>query len=968
MKLLTVLLSFLVWVTSTLAIGQPASLTFSEIEGGLKLAATGSAPTIVIDGKDWAGVTRAGNDLANDFGLVTGTKGKVATGTSGLSDTPAIIAGTLGKSPLIDGLVSAGKLDVSRIKGKWESFTSQLISNPAEGISSALVLAGSDKRGTIYALYDISEQIGVSPWYWWADVPPKKKTAIYALNTKKVQGPPSVKYRGIFLNDEQPALTNWVKANYGKYDSRFHAKVFELLLRLRANYFWPTMWDSRFYVDDAKNGPLADEFGVVMGTSHTEPMARADKEKVKPWDWKSNESNLKKYMQDGVARAKNWETLWTMGMRGDGDTSSPTLDSKNLVSVIEYQQSILKSGLGVSDLAGVPQMWCVYKEVGGYYQAGMKIPDDVTILWSDDNSGNIQRLPIPSEVNRSGGAGVYYHFDYVGDPRNYKWINSIQLSKTWQQMHLAYHKNASQIWIVNVGDLKPLEIPISHFLDMAYDMSKFSSPDSTDTWLQAWATREFGDEAASNTAYAMSTYGKLIIRRKYELLNQSPFMLSTTNYDEAELVLHEWESLLTKAQAVYDSLDAATQIAFFEMVLHPILAGGIVQRVYINAARNKAYSAQKRMSANTLADDVKAAYAQDGVVQKRYHGLLSGKWNHMMDQLHFGYSNWQDPSSNSMPSVQTISTTAPSTGLLGVSVQGSTASTPGDPAPSLLPLSPYTPENRTIDLYARGSGSVDFTIKASTAYIRITPASGTLSYPSGTSDIRATISVDWTAAPTGSSTVVITITPKSGTEVKLNLPISNVAVPDGFKGYVESNGAVAMEMSGYSSVVPGSSGATLGLIPNYGRTESGLTLLPVEAGTQTTASGPKAVFNFHAFTSTTSAKVTVYLPPSFNVNPSNPFKLALALDDATPTTLSPVPSSTLGAMPSDWRDSVVNGARVVSTSVGKVDAGSHKLSVWLLEPGATVHRLVVDLGGVKASYLGPPESVRVGAGGKGLIG
>jgi hypothetical protein len=359
MELLVLLASFLAFAITTLAIGQPASLAFSETADGLKLGGTGAAPTIVIDSKDWPGVTRAGNNLADDFGKVTGTKGKVATSTSGLSNTPVIIAGTIGKSTIIDELASAGKIDVSGIKGKWESFTSQLVKDPVDGVPSALVIVGSDKRGTIFAIYDISEQIGVSPWYWWADVPPKKKTAIYALNSKKTQGPPSIKYRGIFINDEQPALTNWFGS--GKFDSGFHTKVFELLLRSRANYFWPAMWNSRFYTDDSKNGPLADEMGIVMGTSHTEPMARADKEKVKPWDWKSNQSNLKKYMQDGVTRAKTWETLWTMGMRGDGDTASPTLDATQLVSVIEYQQSILKSTLGLSSLASVPQMWCVYK-------------------------------------------------------------------------------------------------------------------------------------------------------------------------------------------------------------------------------------------------------------------------------------------------------------------------------------------------------------------------------------------------------------------------------------------------------------------------------------------------------------------------------------------------------------------------------------------------------------------------------
>lgn len=494
---------------------------------------------------------------------------------------------------------------------------------------------------------------------------------------------------------------------------------------------------------------------------------------------------------------------------------------------------------------------------------------------------------------------------------------------------------------------------------MAYDMNSFMSPASTDSWLLSWATREFGASVASGTASAISTYGKLIVRRKYELLNLTPFLYNIANYDEAENVLHEWEDLQTLAQKLYDTLDTDTQISFFEMVLHPIMAGRVVQQVYINAARNAAYAKQKRMTANILADDVKKAYAQDGVIQKRYHGLLNGKWNHMMDQLHFGYNNWQDPSANSMPGVTTIGTTAPSTGIMGVSVQGSTASMPGDTAPSLLALSPYTSENRTIDIYARGSGSVDFTITASADYIKVSPSQGTLSYPSGTAEIRAVIDVDWSAAPEGSSTASITLKPKTGTEVKLSLPLNNVAVPANFKGYVDDNGAIAIEMQHFTSRTPGQSGATVEAIPNYGRTDSGLTLLPVTAGTQTTASGPKAVYNFYSFSAASAAKVAVYMPPSFNVNPSTPFKFAVSLDNGTPTTVSPVPSSTLGAMPSDWRDSVQNGARVSNVNLGKVDKGAHTLSLWLLEPGTTVHRLVVDLGGVKSSYLGPPESVKV---------
>jgi hypothetical protein len=321
----------------------------------------------------------------------------------------------------------------------------------------------------------------------------------------------------------------------------------------------------------------------------------------------------------------------------------------------------------------------------------------------------------------------------------------------------------------------------------------------------------------------------------------------------------------------------------------------------------------------------------------------------------------QDPSANSMPSVTTIATTAPSTGLLGVSVQNSAASSPGDAAPTLLTLDPYTSENRTLDIYIRGSGSLSFTVTPSQPYVKVTPASGTLSYPSGTSDIKATISVDWSLAPTGTSSVTIAVKPATGTTVTLSLPLNNFNAPEGYKGYVASTGAVAMEMGRYTSLTAGST-SHLEVIPNYGRTGQGITLMPIAAGTQTVTTAPKAVYAFYLPVAPSSnAKLSVYLPPSFNVNPSNPLKFAVALDGGAAVTISPVPANTLGSMPTGWSDSVVNGARVVSQDLGKVGAGKHELALWILEPGTVVHRLVIDVGGVKASYLGPWESGWVGA-------
>jgi Glycosyl hydrolase family 115 len=475
-------------------LGQSPTIGFDESRAGYKLADTASSVRILVDRSDWPGVVRAARDLTIDFGRVTGRNGTLElvsnNTTTAWPNTTAgvIIAGTLGKSKLIDQLAQSHNLSISNISGQWETFVSQVVSNPIPGIPQALLLVGSDKRGTIYSLYDISEQIGVSPWYFWADIPPKQHDSIYAITSlpPSVRGPPSVKYRGIFLNDEAPALTGWVNANFprGKYgpgyNADFYALVFELLLRLRANLLYPAMWDGMFAVDDVRNQPLADEYGIVMGTSHTEPFARSTKEWNTfgngSWNFRTNDDNVALFLQEGARRAKPYETLLTIGMRGSHDTPmSNNIEISLLENVVKTQRQILAQ----ENMTNVPQSWCLYKEVQGYYDAGMKVPDDVTLLWADDNWGNIRRLPSESEMSRKGGAGVYYvrsfaattgsdlmvlqHFDYVGDPRNYKWINTIILQKTWHQMNLAYARGANTIWVVNVGDIKPLVSDSAHF-------------------------------------------------------------------------------------------------------------------------------------------------------------------------------------------------------------------------------------------------------------------------------------------------------------------------------------------------------------------------------------------------------------------------------------------------------------------------------------------------------------------------
>jgi hypothetical protein len=484
-----------------------------------------------------------------------------------------------------------------------------------------------------------------------ADVPVKTHQSIYALKTTKTSKTPSVKYRGFFINDEAPNLTGWANKIYPKspygvpFGAEFYSHVFELILRSKGNYLWPAMWNGMFNVDDARNQPLADAYGVVMGTSHTEPMVRATQEWSKiakgtesGWSWETNNKTLYNFFTEGAERAKPYENVVTVGMRGYHDTAaSSDVRTSVLEAVVDAQQEILNNVYG--NASEVPQMWCLYKEVQDYFEAGMKVPDYVTLLWTEDNFQNIRRLPVGDEKKRSGGAGVYYHFDYVGDSRNYKWLDTIQLQKTYEQMKLAKDRDADRIWIVNVGDIKPSEIALSHWFDIAYDMDAYDET-SVPQWTHDWATRNFGAEHAEAIAEIVDEYGTLANMRKFEWIEPSSF--SIINYEEADGILARWQSIAKKAQEVSDALPAESFPGFYQTVSHRVLSGANFVDLQIAGARNIIYAQMGRNSANKWMQHVIDAMNKDHNLTQIYHSLLNGKWDHMMDQTHIGYQGyWQ---------------------------------------------------------------------------------------------------------------------------------------------------------------------------------------------------------------------------------------------------------------------------------------------------------------------------------------
>ena len=595
------------------------------------IAKDGKAATIVVDENDWKGVIRAANDLGDDVRKVTGMASKVDIRSSDGFQPSSILVGTIGKSRHINRLIKQKKLDIKRIKGKWEAYH-------IEVIDGNLVVAGSDKRGTIYGIYEISNRIGISPWYWMADVPVVHKDELW-WNADTSEQWPAVKYRGIFINDEWPSFGTWCKNQFGGVNSKAYERIFELLLRLKANYFWPAMWATAFNEDDPENPRLADEMGIVMGTSHHEPMMRSHqeylhrKEQVGPWDYATNKERIGQFFREGMERNRNYDNLVTIGMRGDGDVAMGKGDDqenmKTLRNVIEGQRKIIKDIYGHPD--AVPQLWAIFTEVQRYYDAGFTVPDDVTLLFCDNNWGYIRRKGTEAERKRKGGLGLYYHIDMNGGPWNDRWVNTTTVPKLREQLNLAYKSGIDRIWIINVGDLKPKEMPISFIMDYAWNPAAIK-PGDEQTWLESFTRSIFGDPYAKECADIIASYSKLNLMRKPEV--QVPGLF---NYEEMLHLNHQWQSIVLRCESIREQIPAEAQDALYQLVYYPAVASAGVAMIY---------------NATTMGDreTVLHLMEKDQRLTDYYNKeMAGGKWNGMMLDNHIGYTQWSIPDKNRNP-------------------------------------------------------------------------------------------------------------------------------------------------------------------------------------------------------------------------------------------------------------------------------------------------------------------------------
>ncbi len=930
-----------VCVTQAYGLGGPKYVTVTKTAGSFALVQNGTATPLLVDKNDWPGVIRAVGDLADDVKRVTALQPLQTQDAAGLHGGEAVLIGTIGKSAIIDDLIRRHKLDVSEVAGKWESAVTVIVDRPMPGVSRALVIAGSDKRGTIFGAYDLSEQIGVSPWYWWADVRVPHQAALYVEPGRHILEEPAVKYRGIFLNDEAPALTGWTTEKFGGYNSKFYTHVFELLLRLKANYLWPAMWNNSFAADDPLNAKLADEYGIVMSTSHEEPMMRAEKEWKPavdgPWDYTTNAKRIDEFWRAGMERDKNYEEVVTLGMRGANDTAmSASTNTELLEKVVADQRQILSETVN-KDLTKVPQVWCLYKEVQTYYEQGMRVPDDVTLLWSDDNWGDLRRLPTTEERKRSGGAGIYYHFDYVGGPRNYKWLNTNYLPKIWEQMNLALNYGADRIWVVNVGDLKPLEFPIEFFLSMARTPKRWDK-DHLEEFTRDWAAREFGEEHATEIASAMDDYTRYNARRKPELIDPTTFSL--TNYGEADRVDREWRDLSARVDKLAPMLPEDERASFFELVQHPVDASGTVTEMYIAAGRNYLDARLGRAQANDDAAETRRLFAKDAALSDEYnHKLLNGRWDHMMDQTHVGYTTWQEPPLNAMPAITEVQ--IPKEGFLSITADGGTGF-----RPSLGTLDSVAQQTRAIRLFNRGRTPVGYEVTTSAPWIVVAHSQGTV-------ELSETVEVhiDWNTAPAGIVQGSVTITPHGASPIVVGLSAFRIpgVTRENADGFVESDGYVAIEAA--DTTRRGQDGSEhWEELPGYGETRSAMTVFPVTAASNTnsTADLEYRMYLYDEGNFTLQA----ILAPTLNFVPGRGLRFAVSVDDGTRTIVDALQHNTQR----DWEAAVSDGVKKITLPLSIAKAGYHTLKIWAVDPGVVMERLIVSHAPLRPSYFGPPES------------
>ncbi len=995
---------------------------------------------------EWSGVCKIADRVAEDMKAVFGAKPAVTEAkeafakaaeiakSSGKATAP-IIFGTVGRSSVIDALGKAGLIDIAAIEGKREVFSFTVLKNvPKELLAApakdALVIAGSDKRGTIYGLFHLSEMLGVSPFTDWLSIKPAK-LAEFTLEEgfSFVSKEPSVRFRGFFINDEWPAFGNFCAKNFGGFNAKVYAHVFELLLRLKGNYLWPAMWSAVFPEDGPglENARLADELGVVMGASHHEPCCRQGEEYKHvrgkdsvygdAWNFLSNEKGITRFWEDGLKRSGGFENVITVGMRGEADTAilgheATLADNINLLrSVLKTQNALIKKYVN-KDLAKVPRMLALYKEVEPYFYGDETTPglmDDpelegVTLMLCDDNYGNLRTLPTAHMREHNGGYGMYYHFDYHGYPISYEWFNTSYLPKVWEQMTTAYDNGIRELWIVNVGDIFSNEFPLAYFLDLAYDYERYGSsdPESAGKYTKAFAGRHLAGLAdrreCAKMAKLLRGYTKITGARRTEALSDEVY--AAMAYGESDRLLAECERLMKAAEKLRGEISGEAAYGYYELVYLPLMANLNIQRMWLLTTQNHAYAAMGSTYANKLAKDISACFELDRKLVQELHTINRGQWYGMGMSEHIGFRNWCEEECRN-PIVHTLEPADKE--RLIVSIPGTNQHTEGTPwtARELVLGAFLIPANElaTIRLSTASAKPVRYRIETNNDAIAVGRSEGIVR---AEQLVEITVKVDrekLSKSLTGKSKakaneakeskemkvgndiipdIEITVHAAAG-HAKVRVPVAMAAknvnaaertftwcgLPIDFESLRRMPAAwregmaqycyISMEAEHYAYKTDTKEGR-FEILPDYGRTLSAVKAFPQDAS----FAGKQAPSVSYRFEVPSDGRYTVRL----YTNPSNPagripeLFAGIAVGDSRMKKINMVADGfRVGDGSPVWAKGVLDNNRCTDVTV-ELKAGVNTLSVCALGPGLVLTKIVVFAEGIEptASYLGPTET------------
>ncbi|GAB3012035.1 glycosyl hydrolase 115 family protein [Niabella terrae] len=968
----------LLYITLLLIGCQTASgqvrLAANNKESGLNL----KTAEILIDASDPISVSTAARLFANDIRLITGTlpliKNKLPrSGT-------AVIAGTLSGNQWIRKLAAAGKIQTEVLKNQWERYGIFLLQDPFPGIDQALVIAGSDRRAVAYGLFSISEQLGVSPWYWWADLPVPKRKDLF-VDVKNFLSPaPSVKYRGIFINDEDWGLLPWAKHTFDPQlkdiGPKTYAKVFELLLRLKANYLCPAMHEaSGAFNKYLKNKLVADSFGIVMGSVHTEPLlfnnaSEWDKKTMGEWNYMTNKEGILKVLDQRVKENSRFENVYTLALRGLHDkamTGNYTLKQRvHLVNqALKDQRNILKKYID-SPIASIPQAFTPYKEVLELYRQGLDLPDDVILVWPDDNYGYMKQLSNSQEQKRAGGSGVYYHASYLGIPHDYLWISSNAPALMYEELNKAYKTGADRLWLLNAGDIKSCEFAVSLFLEMAYALPRFNYQNIAD--FQAnWLSASFGEQYLEQFKKITRNYQHLSFIRKPEYMGwgsewnsfkyprerYTDTEFSFVNYREASNRWEAYSEIGSEVEKIYRELPEEQKAAFFQLLYYPVKGAELMNKKWLTAQRQRLHAFQRRNDANMLIDSVKHYYDTLYKISYQYNDLNNGKWKRMLSIRQGVTASYFE-----LPKLDSI--TVANTPRLGVAVEGQPL-LKGASGPMALPtFNRYLDRGYFIELFNLGMGTISWQLETSASWIRISKNKGQFG-----ENEKITVSIDWDQVPANeNASGWIRIKTKDKTEIisvtAYNPPLPKESELEGL--YIEDNGVISIDAAGFHRKKENEA-VKMQLINNLGYERQALMLGSPVAAVQNPRdnNAPGVSYDFYCF-NRGLVDVYTYVLPTFPLSSDRDFgfheqgtlqtRYAVSIDEGAVA----LPSSSAGEYTQDWQDHVLRNAAINKSTLYIDKPGKHSLHIKCGDPGIVLQKIVLDFGGMKKSYQGPPTT------------